>query len=53
MAPEHELAADKALEARAPQECEQLLLEGPVEGFDAHSWRKTPITFPMSSTCCA
>ena len=45
---EHELAADEALQARAAQEREQLLLERPVEGFDAHSCRKTPITLPIS-----
>ena len=50
---EHELAADEALEARAAEEREELLLERPVQRLHAHSWRKTPITFPMSSTCCA
>jgi hypothetical protein len=50
---EHELAADEAFEAHAAEEREELLLEGSVQGFHAHSCRKTPITFPMSSTCCA
>ena len=49
----HELAADEALEARAAEEREELLLERAVQGFHAHSCRKTPITFPMSWTCCA
>ena len=50
---EHELAADEALEARAAEKRKELLLERPVQGFHAHSCLKTPITFPMSSTCCA
>src|SRR4051812_3702117 len=45
-----ELAARGALEARAAQQREQLLLERPVERRDAaHSDRKTPVTRP--STC--
>ena len=50
---EHELAADEALEARAAKEREELLLERPVQSLHAHSCRNTPITLPMSSTCCA
>ena len=50
---EHELAADEALEARAAEEREELLLERPVQGLHAHSCRNTPITFPRIWTCWA
>jgi hypothetical protein len=51
---EDELAADRALERRPAQHCEELLLERPVEGRSrAHSSRNTPTTLPRISTCGA
>ena len=53
-APEHELAADEALEAHASQEREELLLECAIQRFHGrHSCLNTPITLPRISTCSA
>src|SRR5438105_11016721 len=49
-----ELPAHRALERRAAQEREELLLECPVQGGDGHhSSRKTPTTLPRICTCGA
>src|SRR5262249_37736968 len=51
---QHELAARRALERRAAQQREQLLLERPVQGGHRHqSSRKTPTTLPRICTCGA
>jgi hypothetical protein len=41
-----ELAADEALQADAAEQRDELLLERPVQGLDAHSERNTPVTLP-------
>jgi hypothetical protein len=43
---EDELPAHRTLERGPAQQREELLLECPVEGSDAHSSRKTPVTMP-------
>jgi hypothetical protein len=43
---EEELAADEALEARAAEDRDQLLVERPVQTDHRHSERNTPITLP-------
>jgi hypothetical protein len=51
---EDELAADRALERRAAQHGEELLLERPVKWRErSHSSRNTPTTLPRISTCGA
>src|SRR5579862_9719119 len=46
---QHELPAHGALERRAAEQREQLLLQRPVQGPHGHSSRNTPTTLP--STC--
>ena len=42
-----ELAAHRAFQTGSAHECEQLLVERAVDGYDLHHKRlKTPITFP-------
>jgi hypothetical protein len=46
-----ELPAHRALERSAAQQCEELLLERPVQrGNVTHSSRKTPTTLPRTCT---
>lgn len=48
-----ELAADRALQARAPEDGDQLLVERPVEADNRHSERNTPVTLPRIWTWAA
>jgi hypothetical protein len=50
---QNELPAHRALERRAAQEREQLLLERPMEGTHGHSSRNTPTTLPRMLTWSA
>ncbi len=48
-----ELAADQALEASAPENRDQLLVERAVQNCKRHSERNTPVTRPRIWTCAA
>ena len=50
---EQELAAQRALQAGASEDRDQLLVERPVQSDNRHSERNTPITLPRIWTCAA